>query len=458
MPRLSSLLAMLVCIVAAVIFFLPPPAGIAPNVMHAAALMLLTVGLWATGAVPEYVTSLLFFLLAVVLAIASPQVVFSSFASATMWLVLGGLIIAEAVGATGLGRRFAGVLFERFVGNYAALMVAVAVVATVLSFFMPATVARMLLLLPIVVALAERVGFEHGSNGYNGLCMTAIMITYQSGSTILPANAPNLVLAGSTETLYSVQLIYAEYLWVMFPVLGLLKGAFAVALIYKLFPAEVTPHAAPPALPPMSAAEKRLAAILALALLLWMTDAIHGVRAGWVALAAGLACLMPRVGVLPATAFNDIKFGPFFYVGASIGLGAVVHESGLGEVLGAALLATLNLQHGADFANFMYLSVLNAVAGAFVTNPAMPAVTTALAAPFAEAAGWPLAAAVMTIAVGYNVMFLPYQVPPAVVGMYACRMSIAAAMRVTLPIAAIGIVVFMPLEYLWWRLIGYFTP
>lgn len=454
--RISTLLASLATLAAAVVYFLPPPAGASPVVMHAAALMLLTVGLWATGVIPEYITSLLFFLLAVVLAIASPQVVFSSFTSATMWLVLGGLIIAEAVGSTGLGRRFAGVLFERFVGSYAALMVAVALVATALSFFMPATVARMLLLLPIVVALAERVGFAPGSNGYNGLCMTAIMLLYQSGSAILPANAPNLVLAGAAETLYSVQLIYAEYFWVMFPVLGFLKGAFVVALIYKMCPATVQPEISPPEFAPMSAAEKRLAVILVLALLLWMTDAIHGVRAGWVALAAGLACLMPKLGVLPPTAFNDVKFGPFFYTGASIGLGAVVHESGLGDVLGKMLLATLNLQPGHDFTNFMSLGLLNVLTGVLVTNPAMPAVTTALAASFAEAAGWPLVAAIMTIAVGYNVMLMPYQVPPVVVGMYACRMSLATAMRMALPIAVAGIVVFMPLEFLWWRVIGYF--
>ena len=69
MPRLATLLALLVSIVSVVIFFLPPPAGATPLVMHAAALMLFTVGLWATGVVPEYVTSLLFFLLAVLLAV-----------------------------------------------------------------------------------------------------------------------------------------------------------------------------------------------------------------------------------------------------------------------------------------------------------------------------------------------------------------------------------------------------
>ena len=456
MPRISTLIAALFCLAAAVVFFLPPPAGMTANAMHAAALMLVTVGLWATGAVPEYITSLLFFLLAVVLAVATPAVVFSSFASATMWLVLGGLIIAEAVGATGLGRRFAGALFERFTGSYGMLLAAVAAVATVLAFFMPATVARMLLLVPIVVGLAERVGFAPGSNGYHGLAMTAIMITYQSGSCVLPANAPNLVLAGATETLYGVQLIYAEYLWLMFPVLGALKCVAATLLIGWLYPAELAPRAAPPAPPPMSAAEKRLALIVCAALLLWMTDALHGVRPGWVALAAGLACLLPRVGVLPPVAFNDVKLGPFFYVGASIGLGAVVYESGLGVAIGNALRATLDLQPNADFTNFMLLSVLNALGGAAFTNPALPAVMTPLAAPFAEAAGWPLAAALMTIAVGYNIAIFPYQVPPIVVGMSAGRVPLAAAMRVTVPLALVVGLLFMPLEYLWWRLIGYF--
>ncbi len=456
MPRLSSLFTALVCVGAAVIFFLPPPEGATVNTMHAAALMVLTIGLWALGALPEHLTALLFFLLAMVLAIAPPQVVFSGFMSAAMWLVLGGLVIAEAVTATGLGRRFAGMLFDRHTFSYAGLITAVAVVATALAFFMPATVGRMLLLIPIVVALAERVGFARGSSGYNGLCLTTIVITYQSGTGVLPANAPNLVLAGATETLYGVQLIYAEYLWVMFPVLCLLKGMMTVALVCWLYPAEVKPQTAPAVHAPMSAEERRLAVILILALLLWMTDAVHGVRAGWVALAAAVACLMPRIGVLPGAAFNHMRFGPFFYVGASIGIGALAHESGLGELLGKTLQSTLNLQPGSDFVNFMSLSVLGTLAGLVVTNPAQPALMTALAGQFAEATGWPLNAAVMTIAVGFNVMILPYQVPPVVVGMQVAGISVRAALRITIPLAALGILIFMPLDYVWWRLIGYF--
>jgi anion transporter len=454
--RLSPLFTALVCLAAAVIFFLPPPAGATATTMHAAALIVLTAGLWALGNMPEHITALVFFTLATVFAIASPQAVFSGFASATMWLVLGGLFLAEAVTATGLGRRFAGILFDRYTFNYTGLVIAVAVVATALAFFMPATVARILLLVPIVAALAERVGFAHGSSGYHGLMLTAIVVSYQSGTCILPANAPNLVLAGAAEAVYDVHLIYAEYLWVMFPVLGLLKLPVVVGLICWLFPAELKPRSAPPAHGPMSAEERRLAVILVVALVLWVTDFLHGVRAGWVALAAAVACLLPRVGVLPYSAFNDVRFGAFFYVGASIGLGALAQESGLGELLGKTLQTTLNLQGGADFTNFVTLSVLGALGGLIVTNPAQPAVMTPLAAQFAEATGWPLTTALMVSAVGFNMLLLPYQVPPVVVGMQASGISVRAALRLTLPLAALSMLVFLPLDYLWWRLLGYF--
>ncbi len=456
MPRLASILTALLVGACVAIYFVAPPAGFPPGVMHAAAVIVLTIGLWMMGEVPEHVTALLFFLLAVILAAVPPPVVFSGFASATLWLVLGGLFVAEAVNHTGLGRRFAALLFDRYTFNYAGLLTAVAIVATVLAFFMPATVGRILLLLPIVIALAERVGFRPGSSGYNGLCLTAIIITYQSGTAILPANAPNLVLAGAAEALHNVQLTYTEWLWVMFPVLVLLKGAIVVGLVCRLFPAAVVPQTDAPPQPGMSAAEARLAIILTIALILWATDFLHGVRAGWVALAAAVVCLLPRVGVLPAHAFGDVRLGSFFYIGASIGIGAVAQESGLGELLGAAVQDTLRLQPGADFTNFMLLCLLGTLTGLIATNPAQPALLTPLAGQFAEAAGWPLPAALMTIAVGFTVMVLPYQVPPAVIGMQVAGVSVGTMLRLSLPLAAIAVLVLLPLEFAWWRIIGYF--
>ncbi|MGH8600214.1 MAG: SLC13 family permease, partial [Burkholderiales bacterium] len=197
---------MAVIAVAVWVYLMPPPVAVSTESMHAGALLILVVGWWALGALPEHITGLIFFLLAMLLAIVPAPVVFSGFASSTLWLVLGGLILAAAVTHTGLGERFARLLLDRFSLSYAGLIAIVVLVSVTLAFVMPATVSRVLLLIPILTAAAARMGFAPGSNGYNGICLAAIMGTYQCGTAVLPANAPNLILAGAAETLYHAHL------------------------------------------------------------------------------------------------------------------------------------------------------------------------------------------------------------------------------------------------------------
>jgi anion transporter len=438
------------------VYLTPPPAGVSMEMMHAAALVVFTIGLWAVGSLPEHMVGLLFFMLAMALAVAPAQVVFSGFASATLWLVLGGLIMAEAVNRTGLAQRLASALFDRYALTYAQLVVAVVMASVVLSFLIPATVGRVLLLLPIVMALAKRVGFEHDSTGYNGLCLATIIATYQCGTAVLPANAPNLVLAGSAEALYGVQITYAEYLWVQFPVLGALKSASIIGFVLWLFPASAKSLQIVRTAEPLTPAQRRMVAILAVALVLWATDFLHGIKSGWIALAAGIACLLPRVGVMPVAAFHEVRLGPYFYVGATLGLGLVIQKTGLSAGLGSLLHGVLPLESGADFSNFIMLSVLATFAGLFTTNPAQPAVLAPLAETFAQATGWPLKSALMVIGVGFTTFLLPYQVPPAMVGLQVGALRVMPMLRLTLPLAAFSLLVMLPLQYLWWRAIGYF--
>jgi anion transporter len=454
--RTSALLNAVVVAAAIVVYILPPPAGVSPETMHAAALMVLTIGLWAVGTLPEHTVGLLFFMLAMVLAVAPAEVVFSGFASATLWLVLGGLIMAAAVHHTGLAQQLAGLLFDRRPLSYAQLVIAVVVASIVLSFLIPATVGRVLLLLPIVMALAHRAGFAHGSSGYNGLCLATMVATYQCGTTVLPANAPNLVLAGSAEALYRVQITYAEYLWLQFPVLGLAKGAVIVAFVLWLFPAKARLTPVAQAATPLTPEQWRMAVIVAAAIALWATDFAHGIKAGWIALAAGIACLLPRAGVMPGSAFHEVRMGTYFYVGATLGLGLVIQKTGLSDGLGSLLQGVLPLEPGADFSNFVVLSVLATLTGLFTTNPAQPAVLAPLAEYFALATGWPLKSVLMVIAIGFTSFLLPYQVPPAMVGLRVSALPAIAMMRLVLPLAAFNLAVMVPLQYLWWRLIGYF--
>jgi di/tricarboxylate transporter len=159
---------------------------------------------------------------------------------------------------------------------------------------------------------------------------------------------------------------------------------------------------------------------------------------------------------MPASAFHEVSLGPYFYVAATLGLGLVIQTTGLSDGLGNLLHGILPLAPGADFANFVQLSVLAALAGLFTTNPAQPAVLAPLAEFFAHATGWPLKSALMVIAMGYSTFLFPYQVPPAMVGLQVGALKVTAMLRLALPLAAFHFVVILPLQYLWWRLIGYF--
>jgi anion transporter len=448
----------LVVVLAAVVFLLPPPHGYSPQMMHAAGLCVLVIGLWALAAIPEHIVGLLFFLLAMVFTIAPASVVFSGFASGTLWLVLGGLILAEAVNQTGLGVRFARFVVGERTLSYRTLIALVVLVCSFMCVVMPATVSRVLLLLPIMTAVAHRLGLRPGSVGYDGVALAVIMANYQVGTAFLPANAPNLVLAGAAETLYGITFIYGEWLLVQLPVMGVLKGLAIVLLLWILFPDTTKAAVAHEVHAPMSPEEKRLSAILLTAVVLWATDFVHGVHPGWIGLAAGVATLMPYVGVMPVTSFSDrVKLIPFFYIASILGLGALMVETGLSRALGDLLQSVLRLEPGHDAANFATLTLLSTFTGGLVTNVAQPALLAPLAGNLADAAGWPLKAALMTIVLGFTTAVFPFQVPPIQVGMRVADLKMRRVLRITVPVAIISLTVLLPMNYLWWRTIGYFN-
>ena len=455
--KLPQFIAAALTLAAIALFFTPPPAGAPPHMMHAAAVLLLSISLWATAVLPEHLTGLIFLCLCMLFAIAPANVVFSGFTSGTLWVVLGGLVLAEAVRVTGLGVRMARAVFGRFTLSYTGMIAAAAIIALFLSFLMPATVSRVLLLLPIYAAMAQRAGLAPGSPGYTGMALVAIMVSFQCGVTVLPANAPNLVLAGAAETLYNKPIIYADYLLLHFPVLGCVKAAIIVWLVCRLFPAVTTVPAAHEAPTPLSPAERRLTVILVGALALWATDFLHGIRPGWIALGAAILALMPRIGALPQGTFPErIKLGSFFYVGAVLGFGALMQDSGVGKVFGGAMLGALHITPDHDFINFVKLTTLATVTGLMTTNPSQPALLAPLAAQMAEATGWRIEAALMTMVIGFSLVIMPYQAPPVMVGMQVAGITLRQMLRLTLPLAAVCVFVLMPLDFLWWKLLGYF--
>lgn len=441
----------------AALLLAPPPAGVDARILRGAAMVVFAMGLFATAALPEFVTGLAFYAIATLIAVAPTAVIFAGWTSAALWLIIGGLVIGIAVERTGLGARMAEHLTGLFGARYANQAAAVVIASVALAFLMPSTMGRVIILVPITLAVADRLGFEPGRNGRAGLIVAMAFSTWMPGTGILPANLPNMVLAGVSESLYGIHITYGEYLLVHFPVIVALKALSIYGLVLALFPDEVDAAAAEPrAHAPMGRDEKLLAVILSATLALWILDFLHGISPAWIALAAATLCLLPGVDLVPPKEFNaKFNTASVIYVASILSVAAVFVDTGLGTFLGRKVVDLMPLAPGDSATNFGALVMLSSATSLAATAPGVAAILSPVAQEMARAADLPLMSVLMSMVVGYSTVFLPYQVPPIVVALQLGGVPIGKAARYTLVLAALTILVLLPADYLWWLFLGY---
>lgn len=429
----------------------------ADPLLRVASVVVLSIALWATGWLEQWLTALVFFTLCTLAGVASADTVFAGFASAATWLVFSGLVIGAAIQYTGLGGNLASRVGPLLAPSYRLAVGGVVALGLAMAFVMPSGMGRIVLLTPILITLAGHLGYTEGRRGRTGVILGGMMGTFLPTYTILPANVPNNVLMGATETVLGAPPSYSAYLLLHFPVLGLLKAIILVWVMLRLFPDNDPRPEARQAndSPALSGTQKGLAGLLAAAVLLWLSDAWHGISPAWIGMLVALVCLFPGSGLMKARPLQSLNFESLIYVAGIVSLGALAHESGLGAHIAHSLLGALPLDEAGDAATFGLLGGLAMALGTLITLPGVPAVLTPLAPEMATITGWSPEAITMSQVVGFSTVLLPYQAPPLVVGLISARLSLRDAMRVLLMMAAISLAVLWPLDYLWWQLLGW---
>ncbi|CAI8755339.1 citrate transporter [Kosakonia quasisacchari] len=415
----------------------------------------ITIVLWATSLLPEFITALLFFTAAMVAKIAPPDVIFGGFASSAFWLVFSGFVLGVAIRKTGLADRAARALSAKLTDSWLQMVASVVLLSYALAFVMPSNMGRIALLMPIVAAMAARAGINEGTRSWYGLALAVGFGTFQLSATILPANVPNLVMSGAAEGSYGIHLNYVPYLLLHTPVLGILKGLILIGLICWLFPGQPrAPREQTPA-EPMSRDEKRLAWMLAVVLTLWVTESWHGIGPAWTGLAAACVTLLPRVGFITGDEFSSgVNIRTCIYVAGILGLAITVTQTGIGSAVGEALLHVMPLDPARPFTSFLALTGITTALNFIMTANGVPALFTTLAQSFADATGFPLLSVIMIQVLGYSTPLLPYQASPIVVAMALGKVPARAGMLLCLALAVVTYLVLLPLDYAWFSVLG----
>ena len=198
----------------------PQPEGISISAWRVAAVGSLMAILWATEAIPLFITALLPLIFFPLFGISSFSEAAIPFSNKNIFLFLGGFIIALSIQRANLHERIAlGIL--RFSGKDGSTLIAGFMgVSAFLSMWMMNT-STTLMLLPIGVSVASIASSQNSEIENNGFS-TALMlgIAYAAtigGMTTLIGTAPNAVFASFIEQNYNIQVSFIDWLCIGLP-------------------------------------------------------------------------------------------------------------------------------------------------------------------------------------------------------------------------------------------------
>lgn len=424
-----------------------------------AALLFICIAFWATSLIPAYLPALGLFAASTAAGLAPNQVVFAGFTSSTFWLLFSGMIFGAAINHTGLNVRATRVLMVILGNSYQGTIIKIALFGIGLAFLIPSGVGRIVLIIPIIAYLANHFGYDENSNGRKGMLLAAAFSTFSPAFSILPANAPNMLLSGMVEALYNTPFSYWEYLLLHFPVLGFGKLIITVSVILWLFPDRDPNPAIQTSIEktPISTVEKRLLLILFVCFAFWFTDSIHHISAGWIGLIAATICLWPTLGVTSKHCLDkDLQYGTLFFTAGVIGLGAIIAYSGLGDVLVNYLTTLIHFSPDSPLSNLSLLTFISTCVAVVMNLSGVPAIMTPMTSHLSDITGLSTNTVLMTQVLAFSNVLLPYQAPPLITAIALGNLSISAVTKVCLATFVLTSVVLLPLNFLWWHILGMF--
>lgn len=430
----------------------PPPDH--PTAMIGLAVVLTPIVLWALQLVPAWVGAVAFFAIAGALQLAPLISLLSGFWSNAAMLSFAGLIIGTAADRSGLGLVVARTVMRRFLGSYARFLLGILIGTSALSFIIPTTLGRLAIAIPVVAAAARAAGYAAGSSGYNGALLLTIVGNFLVSNGVLTANLVGVIAAGAAESLYGLQVRYGEYLLLCAPVLFIVKGLTIWGLVILLFPA---PRPRQSADEPVvfSAPARRLSIVMGLTIALWATDFMHGLKPGWVGLMGALLCFLPPLSLVrPRECLEINKLTVTLTLAAVLGVATVLNTAGTGDMIARALLAHVPLEGRSPATGFFAVAIIGAVMSILATTVGSIAIVVPILASVASATGLSLYIGLVAEITGLQVAFFPYQTVPILVGLMMAKLPIGPAVRLMIPTAITGLLIILPLQVAWLKLIG----
>jgi anion transporter len=306
------------------------PLDLDPTPQHALAIASFIIIAWITHALDHALTGLIGCYLFWALGVVKVETAFSGFAHSTPWFLFGAILFGMMATKSGLARRVACLVMLGVGSTYSRLLLGLILSDFLLTFLVPSGIARVVVMAAVALGLMEAFGVGRGSRIGRGMF---IILTYTASifDKMIIAGAAAITARGLIEKVGEVPVLWSHWLIAYLPC-NFITILVAWRLTLWLYPPETA------SLPggttylknelnkmgQWTPLEKKSAALMLLAIGLWMTDFLHHISPAMIGLGVGLLALLPRVGVLDIEDLKRLNYLPVFFVASAICMGQVL--------------------------------------------------------------------------------------------------------------------------------------
>lgn len=412
---------------------------------------------WTAEPVPVDYSSLLILLLIPASGLLTVQQTFAPFAGSAVWLIFAGMVLSLGITSTGLEARLAGLALRHLARRPALLLLQLHALGLATAFLVPSGVVRVLLLIPIGMALVDGLGGRDDPRLNAAVLLSLLCSTYYGGTGLLTGAVPNLVVAGQLERVSGRVLYWGEWLRWMFPVMGLLRTGMSWAVIYLLFgrhlPKILEPAAA--ALPsPLEEPQRKVLALLVLGVGLWATDAFHHLAPVYVGLLLTALYTAPAWGPLPFANLRQLNFPFLFYIAALFSLGSALEASGVDQRFIGAASAWLEMEGQGPVYQHLALTAMAVPLNFLMDNAAVASLLTPPLLELGKGLGLGALPVALSVGMAVGQVFFPYQCAPFMLVYSYRRLGLGQLVRCMVAIATLTLLLLCPLNVWYWRWLG----
>jgi len=203
-----------------ILYYMPLPEGLSLSGKGAIAVFSLALVWWVAEPVPNYVTSLLLMALLVLTGIRKEDDVLGALGLSVIWLNVTAFVLSSVLIKTNLAKRLSLAIVVRFGHSASTILLAFIILQMLLAPLIPATAARTVMTLPIMMVVATIYGStaqKPGNFGKNLFLQNLQGIDIFS-SAFLTGSAANLIAVSFILGMASHRVYYTEWLFGALPV------------------------------------------------------------------------------------------------------------------------------------------------------------------------------------------------------------------------------------------------